>query len=302
MADSNSDNSSQFKSWDLIFGGKDNAKKSNSNKNSEQLKNILNSKRKHITAQEIQASDLPVFQKVKEILAKTDPKRWERVGEKLSEKAKHQKPFVTWETGYILDLKSGVLLIRKSEVVQSQFFGGGYSLQPNGEVNYTVELKPLGWISRFLTDPFYRGSSAQKKDEGKVLLDGIVAEKLHNEVEAIVSKFTGERKELFDRETQALVSNIREEIINSDPQIWKKDSSIPSFIILQGWLKGLFVELSADFNDKNKTGYELKISREEMSFSPSDQKLAEELFLLLDQRLIEASLNTLKQVLEDSGL
>jgi len=66
-------------------------------------------------------ASMPLLERIKQTLASTAPERWEQAGEDLDSNRRYQKPQENWEQLFCTDTKTGVLVLRKSTPITSNF-------------------------------------------------------------------------------------------------------------------------------------------------------------------------------------
>ena len=89
-----------------------------------------------------------LLEKIKSTLANTPADRWEQGGEELDTSKRYQRSRETWEQLFCTDTKTGVLVLRCSTAVVSNFFAGGFSFTESVIPRYSVELRPRGWTPK----------------------------------------------------------------------------------------------------------------------------------------------------------
>jgi hypothetical protein len=153
------------------------------------------------------ASSLPLLERIKQMLASTAPERWEQAGEELDSNRKYQKPQESWEQLFCTDTKTGVLVLRKSTPITSNFYGGGYAFVQASEPRYLVELRGRGWMPKMIIDPNYRSAGGTDKSY-QLLAEGSVGQQLYREIEASVRSYREGLRRDFNDLVSRLTSNI----------------------------------------------------------------------------------------------
>lgn len=241
----------------------------------------------------------PVLTKIKNMLAQSNPEKWERFGEALRISNKYPKSYDSWEIVYCIDIQTGLLVFRKSQAVTSQYFGGGYTLTPTASENYFIELRARAWDPRTLIDPYFR-SSLDKDKQLKVLGDGEVARHIFMEVESIVNSFSGEKH----REIVQVIDNLSREILEraktSDSSSWVKSEQEVGTVSYSSEIDGVVVVITKSTKN-NLSNYRLIFTRDKISSRIADVGLSKDLFELIDEKNKTAALEALSSVLEGAG-
>jgi hypothetical protein len=243
-------------------------------------------------------SSQPLLERIKQTLASTSPERWEQAGEDLDPNRRYQKPQENWEQLFCTDTKTGVLVLRKSTPITSNFYGGGYAFLEASEPRYLIELRSRGWAPKMLVDPSYR--SAGVVDKGyQVLADGGVARQLYLEVQVSVRNYRESLRRDFNDLVARLISNIHEQIKGTAADDWTK---------VEGTEQG-FSGYCADVNGMSVTvwtiardmtaAFGMYFSKYGLRWDCRDSSLCKELFTLVDESVRSASLEQLGKVLED---
>ena len=117
----------------------------------------------------------------------------------------------TWEELFCTDTKNGVLVLRRSTPLVSNFFGGGYTFSEQGLPRFFVEIRSRGWAPKMLIDPYYRSSGGVDKSY-RILAEGDVARQLYMEVEGSVREYRDSLKRDFNDSVERLTSNMHEQV------------------------------------------------------------------------------------------
>lgn len=235
--------------------------------------------------------------KIRETLSNTAAERWEHGGEPLDSKKRYQRPRDKWEELFCTDTKAGVLVLRRSTPIQSNFYGGGYHLTPSGDSRFSVELRGTGWSPKMLLDPNYRGAGGAEKSM-RTLAEGEVARQMYGEIEGIVRQFQESRRRDFNDVVARLSGTIKERIGETVASDWKTVEGEMGF-------KGYSTELSDTVITVGKittdlsTSYSMTFSRYGLVWQCRDPFLMQEVFQLVDESIKTASLEQLGKVLED---
>jgi hypothetical protein len=242
-------------------------------------------------------SSMTLIEKIKHTLTSTAPERWEQGGEPLDTNRRFQRAQNTWEEIFSTDTKSGVLVLRSSTPLASNFFAGGYSFSPAGPPRYLIELRGRGWSPKMLLDPAFRGSGGVERT-CQILAEGDVAQQLFREVEQIVKNFRETMRRDFNDSVARLMSNLKENIGQTEAADW---SSVEGDVGYKGYrteINGLTLTVGSISNDLS-TAFSLSLSRMGLIWHCRDPFLMQEIFKLVDESVRTASLEQLGKVLED---
>jgi hypothetical protein len=243
-------------------------------------------------------SALPLLERIKQTLANTPPDRWDQGGEELDPSRKYQKPQETWEQLFCTDTKSGVLVLRKSTPITSNFYGGGYAFVVASEPRYLVELRSKGWMPKMLVDPNYRGAGGVDKNY-QLLAEGSIGRQLYNEVEVSVRNHRESLRRDFNDLVARLISNIHEQIKGTSADDWKAvEGNEQGYTGYQADVNGMVITVSAVIRDRT-AGYAMNFTKYGLRWDCRDSNLCKELFNLVDESVRNASLEQLGKVLDD---
>lgn len=240
---------------------------------------------------------LSLLEKIKQTLAATPADRWEEAGEPLDSSRKFQKPQETWEHLYCTDAKAGVLVLRCSTPVTSNFFGGGYSFVESGIPRYMIELRGRGWAPKMLVDPFYRSSSGQEKSY-QVLAEGDVAKQLYFEVETSLRQYRTSLKRDFNDSVERLISNVRDQVHETSATDWKQLDGETGYTGYRGDVNGMTVTVACTVRDRVAT-YSMNFMKYGMRWDCRDSAIMRDVFKIVDDSVRHSSLEQLGKVLED---
>lgn len=249
------------------------------------------------TAGASRGAALTLLDKIKQTLAATSPDRWEEAGEPLDANKKFQKPQETWEHLYCTDAKAGVLVLRCSTPVSSNFFGGGYTFAESAPPRYMIELRGRGWAPKMLVDPFYRSSGAQDKNY-QVLAEGDVAKQLYFEVEASLRQYRTSLKRDFNDSVERLMANVREQIQETSATEWKHVEGEEGYTGYKGDVNGMTVTIACTIRDR-AAHYTMNLVKYGMRWDCRDSSIMKDVFKIVDESVRQASLEQLGKVLED---
>lgn len=243
-------------------------------------------------------ASLPLLERIKQTLASTAPERWEQAGEDLDPARRYQKPQDAWEQVFCTDTKNGVLVLRKSTPIASNFFGGGYAFTEASPPRYLVELRGRGWAPKMLVDPTYRSAGVVDKNY-QVLADGSVARQLYQEVSVSVQNHRESLRRDFNDLVARLISNIHEQISGTSAEDWKAvDEGEQGFTGYCADVNGMLVTVWSMVRDLSAS-YGMYFSRYGLRWDCRDASLCKDLFNLVDESVRSASLEQLGKVLED---
>jgi len=238
-----------------------------------------------------------LLDKIRQTLSSTPADRWEQAGETLDPTRKYQKPQETWEELFCTDTRNGVLVLRRSLPIKSNFFGGGYTFSENGIANHYVEIRSRGWAPRMLIDPFYRSSGGVDKGH-QILAEGDVARHLYVEVESSVRTYREALKRDFNDSVERLISNIHEQVRGTAADDWKQVEGDPGFLGYQGDINGMTVTVSQTVKDRSSS-FSMQLTKYGLKWDCRDANLIREVFVIVDESVRHASLEHLGKVLED---
>ena len=239
-----------------------------------------------------------LIEKIKQTLANTPPDRWEQAGDELDPSRKYQRPQENWEQVYCTDTKTGVLVLRKSLPITSNFYGGGYAFVEASEPRYFVELRGRGWSPKMLVDSAYRSAGVADKNF-QVLADGSIAKQLYNEINISVRNYRESLRRDFNDLVARLISNIHEQIQGTSADDWKPiEGAEQGFTGYSADVNGMLVSISSIVRDRT-AGYAMNFSKYGLRWDCKDSNLCRELFTLVDESVRTASLEQLGKVLDD---
>jgi hypothetical protein len=242
-------------------------------------------------------SSATLLEKIRQTLSSTAAERWEQGGERLDANRRFQRPQERWEQVFCTDTKSGVLVLRSSQPITTNFHGGGYHFAAVGSARYTIELRGRGWSPRALLDPSFRGSGGIEKS-CQVLAEGDVAKELFAEVEQIVRQHRETMRRDFNDSVARLTANIREHIGETTAADWQNVEGDFGFRGYRTEINGITVTVGSASNDLS-TSYSLTLGKFGLVWYCRDPFLMQEVFKLVDESVKTASLEQLGKVLED---
>jgi hypothetical protein len=241
----------------------------------------------------------PLFEKIRTTLQRTEPDKWRRSGEDFNAHAKNPKAVQVWETVFILSIKEGLLVLRCSIPLRSEYFGGGYTLIPTADPLYTVEVREKGWNARELTDPFY--SNSQKKHlKVQRLLEGKMAKVLYFQVKELIESFNSEKRTSFEKDCFELTDSLIEQINEMKFDAWKKDDSEANITRYHSIIGQMSVDV-AQVTHGERTSYHLKLGRDGM-FKSMNSTQVEDIFNAIEELGRNASLEQLSSLLDSIDL
>lgn len=241
----------------------------------------------------------PLFDKIRSTLQRTEPEKWRRSGEDFNADLKNPKPIEVWESVFVLAIKEGVLVLRCSIPLRSEYFGGGYSLIPTSDPIYTVEVREKGWNPRELTEAFH-AHSHKKNLKVQKLLDGRMAKALYHEVKVIVESFNTEKRRTFERECLEIVSNLLSHVREMRFDAWKKDDGDPHIIRYHAKIFNMSIDI-AQVNHGERISYHLKLGRDAMYKSINSPQI-KNIFEAIEDLGRDANLEQLSKLLESIDL
>ena len=240
---------------------------------------------------------LSLLERIKQILANTPAERWEEGGEPLDSNRKFQKPQETWEQLFCTDTKNGVLVLRCSTPVRSNFFGGGYCFTESSVPNYYIEIRARGWAPKMLIDPFYRSGGGVDKSY-KILAEGDVARHLYMEVDASVRTYREGLRRDFNDSVERLMANVHEQIELTTAGDWQVVPGDKGYTCYQADVNGVTLSISQIIRERSAS-YAMALTKYGLKWECKDSHLMREVFSIVDESVRHASLEHLGKVLED---
>lgn len=238
-----------------------------------------------------------LLEKIKATLASTPADRWEQGGEDLDSNKKYQRAQESWEQLFCTDTKTGVLLLRCSTPVVSNFFAGGYSFTEANVPKYTVELRPRGWTPKMILDPGFRGTQATAR-QVQVLAEGDVARQLYHEVQTAVRQHQESLRRDFNDSVERLSANIREQIQGTAAEDWQAVEGETGYTGYRADVNGMTVTVGCTVRDR-ASSHSMTFSKYGLRWDCRDMNLCKEIFTVVDESVRQASLEQLGKVLED---
>jgi len=241
---------------------------------------------------------MPLLEKIKHTLASTPPERWEQGGEELDSSRRYQKPREFWEELYCTDVKTGVLVLRRSTPITTNFFGGGYTFVEASDPIYTIELRGRGWAPKMLVDPAFRTAGGVDKNF-QVLADGKIARQLYQEVEILVRNYRESQRRDFNDSVQRLMANLHEQVSATSAEDWQSvEGEEKGYTGYTSDINGMTVLVSCVVRDRT-AGYSMRLTKYGLRWDCRDTNLMKEIFSLVDESVRAASLEKLGKALED---
>lgn len=244
-----------------------------------------------------QTKSAPLMERIKDILAETSAERWEGTSEELDPQKKLTQNRQTWEEFFCTDVKSGVLVIRKSTIVKSNYYGGGYFLSEGALPHHTIELRPKGWIPRMLSDPFFRSASGIER-KVQVLVEGEIARQLFEQVKETVRVFRLSVKRDFEAAIEHLTPKLLSLVAETNAGDWTTELEDPHTTTYLGEIDGMKVSSSLTVKDLSGL-YSLRLSKYGLHWDSRDFVMAKEVYDVVDDCVKHASLEKLGKVLEE---
>ena len=241
--------------------------------------------------------NVSLLDKIKQTLAATSAERWEQAGEELDTGRKFQKPQDTWEQLYCCDVKSGVLVLRKSLPVRANYFGGGYTLSEAGLPHYLVEVRARGWAPKMIIDPYYRAAPGAEKNY-EVLVEGDIAKQLYQEIDFSVKEFRNSLKRDFTDMVSRVMASVQEKVHETSAEEWETLPGDKFAVLYRGELGGLSVEVGRTIRG-NAINFHLTLSKYGLKWDCKDTTLMRDVFLIVDDSVKQRSLEQLGKVLDD---
>jgi len=238
-----------------------------------------------------------LLEKIKSTLASTPADRWEEGGEELDSSKKYQRAQETWEQLYCTDTKTGVLVLRCSTPVVSNFFAGGYSFVEAGVPRYAVELRPRGWTPKMILDPGFRGAQATAKSF-QTLAEGDIAHQLYLEVQVSIRQHRESLRRDFNDSVERLNANIREQVQTTAADDWQAVDGEAGYTGYRADVNGMTVTVGSTVRDRSSS-HSMSFMKYGLRWECRDINLCKEIFTMVDESVRQASLEQLGKVLED---
>lgn len=236
-----------------------------------------------------------LLQKIQRLLQDSDPDRWVKGGEPLQSEMRFEKPRQAWEEVYTYEISAGILVMRSSLPVRSEFQGRGFFLMPNGKPKFSVEVRASSWHHSELTDPYKRSRSADRRLD--VLAEGTIAEELYNFIENQYRAFHSEQQEVFNAEVDKFVSKLPHRLKDETVNRWDRTEEISGEIHLTALIDGYSLDCcKTQIGTREKV--ELIVQKGRRKTTVTDRGLLEELLHSIDQVGQTAKLMTLTKALE----
>lgn len=238
-----------------------------------------------------------LLEKIKTTLANTPADRWEQGGEELDSSKRYQRARETWEQLFCTDTKTGVLVLRRSTAVVSNFFAGGFSFTESGIPRYSVELRPRGWTPKMILDPSFRGAQATARSV-QVLAEGDIARQLYHEVQVSVRQHQESLRRDFNDSVERLNANIREQVQTTAAEDWQAVEGESGYTGYRADVNGMTVTVGCTVRDRSSS-HSMSFSKYGLRWECRDSNLCKDIFSMVDESVRQASLEQLGKVLED---
>lgn len=239
----------------------------------------------------------PVLLKIKEILKNTDPDKWVKAGAALNPESTYPKALENWELVYILDIPTGVLVLRNSTPVECKFVRGGYLIAPKAAERFLIELRAQGWNPRELIDPYHRGGVSRGDKKHETLAEGQYARELFLHVQRRYEEHTRTKQDDLNGVAANLLEALaygRKEIILDD---WEQTASEISRSAYQGHVDGVVIELSKVTNE-GLDSFHAVFSRDPLQVRISATRAVQDLYRRVEEMIRLTQLEALSRILE----
>lgn len=237
-----------------------------------------------------------LIEKIQHLLDRTNPEDWRKGGAPLDRNARFKKPQNTWEEIYTLPVPSGVLAMRKSTPVKSDFLGRGFMLAPLSAPEYTVELRPHGWHHSELTDPYKRTQLSDRSC--RVLSEGDIAKAIYRQVEEAYMTFHDSQQASFNKEAYDFACRIPALLREETTSLWDRTEETAGEVHFSTEMNGMRLDLVHQFSG-GRENFELTISKMRMQAKIDDRMLVKEIYQAVEQLGTTSRLYTLSQALEE---
>lgn len=237
----------------------------------------------------------PLLRKVSMLLEKTNPKKWRRYTEPLDPNQRHTKPREAWEQAYTLDLPQGVLCLRHSQEVTSQYAVGGYTLSPTGTEFFRVEMRAEKWDARELVDPGVQRKPGEQRCD--IIAEGHIAKELYRLIESTLKKHIESQQHDFESKAEMLLRNIKTQIRKMKFSDFEKIEDSIGVRSYRACIAGITVEISSKCRNRSQL-YLLTAENAGLTYEHRDPLLAREVFEMIEQLEQNTSLLALTKALE----
>lgn len=239
--------------------------------------------------------EAPILEKIKSLLKEIGPEKWIRAGEAFDPSVLCPKALQSWEQVFAMVIPTGTLAIRSSRPVQSKFIRGGYALSAKEDEQFTVELRASGWQPKELIDPYHR-TGALKERPYSTLAEGRFARELFLHVR---QRFEEYRK-TAQQDLAMKVEDFVEKTLTSrdvDGKAWTWTPLATRSAKYCCHLDSIELEVSSVLKDEFPC-YEMQAKSGGIQFSMSSNRRVQDLYLLVEEAVRLAQLQTLSSVLE----
>ena len=254
------------------------------------------SDKKNIDLQSQKSQQELLIEKIEHLLSETDPDDWRKGGAPLDPRDRFKKPQNTWEEVYTFPVHSGIIAVRKSLPVKSDFLGRGFMLIPSAPPEYTVELRPPSWHYSELTDPYKRTQSSDRSC--RVLSEGEIAKNIYMQVEKSYNEYHNNQQADFDNEVYNFVTKLPTLLMNETTSLWERIEETPGDVHYTTEMNGMRMEVIHNFIGQREN-YEMEVSKLRLKSKIKDRELVKEIFKAVEQLGTTSRLHTLSQALED---
>lgn len=241
----------------------------------------------------------PVLTRVKAMLSSTDPGRWMQFADSLDVDFRFPKKRESWERLYALEITGGILALRSSQKVRSNYYSGGYALSPIGPEIYTVEIRSRAWNPKALVDE-YHSSAHTNSLPYQTLIEGEDARELFSEIANVLADYASGRQERFLSEIEEILEKIMPVLDGMSSESWEKYNDPEGNVEYKGRIGDLSV-VCRKMRNGNYITHSLIFSNEEFSTEGSYGTTAAAVFEHIDGLSRDAALLAFSQVLEEMG-
>lgn len=233
--------------------------------------------------------------KIRHILEKTNPEFWKKGGAPLNPNERFEKPRQAWEEVYCLDIPTGVLVLRRSTPLRSEFAGRGFQLHYNDDPKYSTEIRAAGWHHSELTDPYKRSQISDRTCT--ILATGKIAKDIYYYVEETYNSHFGKLQKQFDKNAYELACALPKRMKKETLDNWERIDDSSDEIHFISVIDKLKVDVSFLKLD-NKDSYKIVISQKQLKTIIDNQGIAKDLFHSVEELGQTSRLMTLTRALE----
>lgn len=236
-----------------------------------------------------------LLDKIRHILKKTNPELWKKGGYPLNMEERFEKPRQFWEELYSLDIPTGVLAIRSSTPVKSEFAGRGFQLKASDKPIYSTEIRASGWHHSELTDPYKRSQISDRTCT--VLAEGEIAKDIYFYVEDSYDKHFHVKQQEFDKKAYEFVCSLPQRLKKETLSNWERVEDKVGEIHYVSSIDKLTVDVAKVYQEEREL-YTLHVKDKQLVTEIKNQGIAKDLFHAVEDLGQTSRLMTLTRALE----